>query len=451
MERSTFIFDTNKCVACMACVAGCSIENEALSAINWRKVDSFNSLRHPKLPVFHFSLACNHCLEAPCKDNCPTLAYHRDPETGAILHHAEACIGCKYCTWACPYDAPKYNPDKGIIEKCTFCVDLISNDGQPACSAACPVDALSFGYENPENDLVVPGFVNKNIRPSIKIVPLRENSVKPKIYCFSQSDDSLHSSKDLQIKPKSKVRIAHEWPLIIFSLSIASLIGWYSAHLRIDLEIPIFWFTGLGVAASLLSLLHLGKKFRAWRSVLNIRRSWLSREIFTLTGFLFFGTSSLLFSSSVLDIVSIIFGVSCLVSIDMIYHIVKRPENMNTHSAMVLLTGFMVFSLLTNSVFLIGFTLSVKLGLYLFRKIQYRSNRINTLPIISVVRICCLLIPFIYLGTNWMPGLDSWMILLFVGLGEAIDRLEFYYEAEITTPEGELYEYLKYNLHNDHK
>ncbi len=68
--------------------------------------------------------------------NCPALAYTRDKETGAIIHHAEACIGCKYCTWTCPYDAPKFNEATKIVEKCNFCVDRISDGKQPACAQA---------------------------------------------------------------------------------------------------------------------------------------------------------------------------------------------------------------------------------------------------------------------------------------------------------------------------
>ncbi|HKK80676.1 MAG TPA: 4Fe-4S dicluster domain-containing protein, partial [Prolixibacteraceae bacterium] len=121
MEKNIFIYDYNKCVGCHACVVACTNENGFQSPETWRNIHSSNSIHYPQLPLFYLSLACNHCDDAPCLQNCPAHAYSRDEKTGAVIHHPEKCMGCKYCTWACPYDAPKFNPKEGIIEKCTFC------------------------------------------------------------------------------------------------------------------------------------------------------------------------------------------------------------------------------------------------------------------------------------------------------------------------------------------
>jgi len=103
-----FIFDLNKCVGCHACGVACKIENGKEQHHPWREISTFNSFQHPQLPVFHYSMACNHCEDAPCMISCPALAYSKDDNLNTITFNADKCIGCTYCTWACPYDAPKY-------------------------------------------------------------------------------------------------------------------------------------------------------------------------------------------------------------------------------------------------------------------------------------------------------------------------------------------------------
>jgi Fe-S-cluster-containing dehydrogenase component len=146
MERNIFIFDQNKCVGCHACVVACMNENGFQSPDQWRNIHQSQEFHFPSLPLFYLSLACNHCEDAPCLKNCPALAYSRDEKTGAVIHHPEKCIGCKYCTWACPYDAPKFNSKTGIVEKCTFCNHRIEENLKPACANLCPVGALDFKY-----------------------------------------------------------------------------------------------------------------------------------------------------------------------------------------------------------------------------------------------------------------------------------------------------------------
>ena len=142
MSRKSFLFDLNKCVGCHACVVACTIENQTLPETVWRDINSFNPSGNPDIPLFHYSLACNHCDDPPCLKNCPALAYSKDFITGAVIHFANKCIGCKYCTWACPYDAPKFNEKTRIIEKCTFCNHRIEEDLKPACANLCPTGAL---------------------------------------------------------------------------------------------------------------------------------------------------------------------------------------------------------------------------------------------------------------------------------------------------------------------
>ncbi|NTV76002.1 MAG: 4Fe-4S binding protein, partial [Holophaga sp.] len=140
MNARRFLFHAERCTGCEACVLGCWMENRAVQTLPWRAVHTSNPHRRPDLPVFHLSLACHHCDNPACLENCPADAYARDPATGAVTLRQEACMGCRYCTWACPHDAPKFSAATGTVEKCTFCPDR----DQPACVARCPVGALEM-------------------------------------------------------------------------------------------------------------------------------------------------------------------------------------------------------------------------------------------------------------------------------------------------------------------
>jgi anaerobic dimethyl sulfoxide reductase subunit B (iron-sulfur subunit) len=94
--------------------------------------------------AYYLSVSCNHCSEPICVEVCPTTAMHQD-ENGIVSVDQAKCMGCGYCKWACPYDAPQMQPDTGRMSKCDFCRDLLESGGQPACVAACPTRALRFG------------------------------------------------------------------------------------------------------------------------------------------------------------------------------------------------------------------------------------------------------------------------------------------------------------------
>lgn len=82
---------------------------------------------------------------------CPTGASYKREADGIVLVNEELCIGCKLCSWACPYGAREYDYDSGVMKKCTLCIDRIYNENLPeaervpACVATCPTSARSFG------------------------------------------------------------------------------------------------------------------------------------------------------------------------------------------------------------------------------------------------------------------------------------------------------------------
>ncbi len=434
--KQAFLFDINKCVGCMACVTGCIIENGTSLNMNWREVHRANPWKHPDLPIFYFSLACNQCEEAPCMKNCPALAYSRDEATGAIVHHAEKCIGCTYCTWACPYDAPKFNPMTKVIEKCNFCVDRLHQAKQPACVVACPVNALSFGEMESGQENPVPGFVNRGIKPSIQLIPLRESHTKPVIWTYQKESDK-ESIPDPTLPLEAKISITKEWALIPFTLTMALLVGWLGASYSNDIPFSPPIFLGLGGLAMGLSALHLGKKLRAWRSVLNIKNSWLSREIVGVSTFLATGALYAFSNHWIIGILAMVAGVFMLISIDKVYSVTERKNQAKLHSSMVWITGLLFWSILSGNSFFIGLVIVLKTTLYLYRKVRFYQHKIPVHGLVSGLRLSLLWFP-VLIGIFLVPIENYWFFAAFVMTGELIDRSEFYNEIEVISPKKEL-------------
>ena len=101
--------------------------------------------------TLHFPRSCLHCETPACVTVCPTGASYKRAEDGIVLVDEAKCIGCKLCSWACPYGAREYSEVEGVMKKCTLCIDRIYNEHldeaerQPACVQACPTRARHFG------------------------------------------------------------------------------------------------------------------------------------------------------------------------------------------------------------------------------------------------------------------------------------------------------------------
>ena len=116
-----------------------------------------SSTAHSPLPApastqsIHFPRSCLHCETPDCVTVCPTGASYKRAEDGIVLVDEDKCIGCQLCAWACPYGAREFSAKRGVMQKCTLCVDRIYNetldeaDRQPACVMACPTRARHFG------------------------------------------------------------------------------------------------------------------------------------------------------------------------------------------------------------------------------------------------------------------------------------------------------------------
>ena len=433
-----FIFDINKCVACQACVMACQIENMDLDVllndekweqqIPWRKVTSHNEAQHPDLPVFNFSMACNHCEYAPCMDNCPALAYTRDKDFNAIIHLADSCIGCRYCTMVCPYDAPKYNPFTGIVEKCTLCVQRLSDNKKPACASSCPTGALDYDRIKIEPQYIE-GFTEISIKPAIDIKALRN----PELPRKEEVDLDIEREgviKKLNLNTNQKHKVIQEWPLISFSLLIPILVSAFYASFSKGILLNPFVFAGSLILVGVLSMAHLGRKMRTWRSLLNIRNSWLSREILAYSLFVPASTLWLFFpNQNELGLAATIFGLFILISIDNIYRQIPSKKDNKYHSADVLFfTVFLYVAILVANPWMFFAALALKAYLYITRKIVFKKQEKDILPIISTSRLILGLVLPILLFFIIGFEVSKYLILGSVILGEVIDRVEFYLE-----------------------
>lgn len=190
MKRYGFYIDTVNCSGCKTCQVACQDKNDLEPGLLWRKVIDMeggewkeNEGVFSEYPfAYHISLACNHCSKPLCVHACPTQAMHVTDIGTVDIDHGK-CIGCGYCTWACPYDAPRLDYRTGMMSKCDLCYDKIIIGENPSCVDACPMRALDFGemdelinkYGNEKSiyplaspELTDPGIIIRKHKDSIK-------------------------------------------------------------------------------------------------------------------------------------------------------------------------------------------------------------------------------------------------------------------------------------------
>ncbi len=165
-KKLGLVIDLDTCVGCHACATSCKEWNDAghsapltdrepygaaPDGVWFNRVHSYEVQTAAGSKTVNFPRSCLHCDNAPCVTVCPTGASFKRAQDGIVLVDADKCIGCKLCSWACPYGAREYDADAGVMKKCTLCIDRIYNENLPeaarvpACVAACPTGARSFG------------------------------------------------------------------------------------------------------------------------------------------------------------------------------------------------------------------------------------------------------------------------------------------------------------------
>ncbi len=296
-----FSFDASACSGCKACQEACKDKNDLPVGVLWRRVIEVTgggwrpagSAWENNLFAYNLSLACSHCVHPKCAGVCPTDAYTVRPD-GIVLLDSSCCMGCGYCAWACPYGAPQYNPEKGIMTKCDFCFDRLEAGQPPSCVAACPLRVLNFGTL--EESVTIKGFKALwQIPPFEHPFPLPGYSrtephlaIKPHPGMNSPLEKLISNREEITPHQPGKIfgnSLLNETPLVVFTLAIQMAVGMAVGILAVP-HLPVALLVAIGVllvVAGLSSFLHLGRKRNAWRVLKNLKKSWLSREAL-LTG-----------------------------------------------------------------------------------------------------------------------------------------------------------------------
>jgi Fe-S-cluster-containing dehydrogenase component/DMSO reductase anchor subunit len=413
--RQGFIFEHTRCVACGACRAACILEN------GWtfspRMIYTANKEALPGIPVVHLSLACNHCNNAVCMDGCPAKAYHRDPDTGAVELDDSKCLGCRYCSWNCPYDAPKYLVSEKVIGKCNLCHQRLAERLTPACSSACPTGALNYGeIDGLSYDSVIKWFADKNLEPAIRLTGIEGRS--PEVI-----PEGIYETEPVNVKPDDK-SYAEEWSLIAFSLASTFSVS-YLASTLLNGRFPEMITTFLLLLLpAVLSMFHLGKKTRAWRSLSYLGKSPLSREILLFILYSLASLTGVVLQLPWLLISSSVSGLMLLLAIDSVYFYSDNRRRVIFHSGQTFISALLIVSFMTGRIFPFVFIAILKLAAS--ASIILKEKNRSAVFEIRFLRIALLFIAGVSIlsGISY-PGIPVTVIFF---AGELIDRILFYYD-----------------------
>ncbi|AWB69089.1 aspartate carbamoyltransferase [Saccharobesus litoralis] len=316
-KQHGFFFTADNCIGCHACEAACSEKNENPPHLAFRSVGYVEGGSYPDYKRMNISMACNHCDNPVCLKGCPTRAYTKHVEYGAVLQDPQTCFGCGYCTWVCPYNAPQLDPIKGQVSKCNMCVDRLEVGLKPACVSACVGNALDFGVveQTPHNreqcKTDIPGFPTTDItHPNIRFQQTR--TMPDEMTRTDSMPVKYHKDEKGNYKPMvdQKVGKAKSWnfgklnsrenPLVLFTLFAQAAFGLFAtiflgallgveplqAFVASDMWVATGALTaGMTGFALLMSVTHLGKPLRFYRGFNNLRYSPMSREGFGLAMF----------------------------------------------------------------------------------------------------------------------------------------------------------------------
>jgi formate dehydrogenase iron-sulfur subunit len=286
-QQYAFEVDLDRCSGCKACVVACHTLNGLDDNEAWRDVGLLIGGSRSAPVMQHVTAACHHCLQPACMIACPVNAYEKDPVTGIVKHLDDQCFGCQYCTMACPYEVPKYHPGKGIVRKCDMCSSRLAVGESPACVQACPHQAISIRVvdqeqvvDDAEASVFLPGAPDPQI--TLPTTTYKSRQAFPR---------NLLPADYFRVNPQH----AH-WSLVVMLVLTQLSVGAFSVGLIME-----YWFSGqllgslhvlhavsalgFGVLAIGASMLHLGRPLYAFRAVLGLRHSWLSREIVAFGAF----------------------------------------------------------------------------------------------------------------------------------------------------------------------
>jgi anaerobic dimethyl sulfoxide reductase subunit B (iron-sulfur subunit) len=354
-----FTFDAGTCTGCKACQAACKDKNVLPTGLLWRRVYEVSGGEwmqegeawHNTVFAYNLSIACNHCVHPKCAGVCPADAYSVRPD-GIVLIDSRKCIGCGYCGWACPYDAPRMDHANGRMTKCDLCHDNLDAGLPPACVAACPMRCLEL-VQCEQEDLENQGLKLWELPGTEHPYPLPKFSrtephllLKPHHAMTNEGYGARVSNRE-ETAPLDRIGDARqEIPLVIFSLLVQMAVGavWAitALHWLVGDGSPYIQIFGvpwlsvglLMVIGIMASIFHMGRPFSAWRSLSHLRKSWLSREILSV---LIFSTTWITLTclwqlqlvsstnSSILLLILAVLGLWIIHSMQNIYRLRSKP------------------------------------------------------------------------------------------------------------------------------
>lgn len=284
-QQYAFEVDLDHCSGCKSCVTACHSLNGLDEQETWREVGLLHGGTADSPILQHATTACHHCLDPACLSACPVRAYEKHPETGVVKHLDDQCIGCQYCVFACPYDVPKYNPRLGIVRKCDMCSQRLAVNEAPACVQACPHEAIRISLVTAEE--IIANCETNSFLPG---------APDPMI-TFPTTNYKTSRALPRHLLPADYHSVKREhahWPLIVMLVLTQLSVGGFlievitrtvrggeaqaapQAAAQATRSATALVFTVIALAAS---VFHLGRPRFAYRAVLGLRTSWLSREI----------------------------------------------------------------------------------------------------------------------------------------------------------------------------
>ncbi len=234
MVRYGMVIDVDRCIGCRTCAVICKDANAQPEGVWWNRVFTQGSSEHEvpvpgqdgSMSMNFLPVSCQMCDDAPCAGVCPTQATYID-DNGTVLVDYEKCIGCRYCMTACPYGVRQFNwsdarklknldnggynygypsdyRDKdghlvytqnrpmGVVEKCTFCAQYVSQGMDPMCCQGCPGNARIFGDLDDPNSKI-----NLYLKTHSSRVLGEQYHTEPKVWYVTRDPKAVPTTGEL--------------------------------------------------------------------------------------------------------------------------------------------------------------------------------------------------------------------------------------------------------------
>ncbi|MEM6931914.1 MAG: 4Fe-4S dicluster domain-containing protein, partial [Myxococcota bacterium] len=180
-----FVMDNRSCIGCHACSTACKSENSVPVGVHRTWVKYVEQGQYPDVRRSFQVTRCNHCSNPPCVRICPVSAMVQRDD-GIVDFDSDACIGCKGCMQACPYDAIHIDPETHTAAKCNYCAPRVETGLEPACVVVCPEHAIIAGdLDDPESE------ISRTLAKHNVTVRKPEQGTAPKVFYIEGNELAL--------------------------------------------------------------------------------------------------------------------------------------------------------------------------------------------------------------------------------------------------------------------